>query len=54
VAETVVWTCLAFAILFGDLVNQWQESRVAPRTGPRALSAGIELQTAHAGVDEPV
>jgi uncharacterized membrane protein len=54
VAETVVWTCLAFAILFGDLVNQWQESRVAPRTGPRALSTAIELQTAHVGVDEPV
>jgi len=29
VAETVVWTCLAFAILLGDLVNQWQEPRAA-------------------------
>jgi len=27
VAETVLWVCLAFAILLGDLVNQWQASR---------------------------
>ena len=30
VAETVVWCCLAFAILLGDLVNQGYRSHVVP------------------------
>ena len=25
VTETIVWSCLAFAILFADLVLQWQD-----------------------------
>lgn len=53
VAETVLWACLAFAILLGDLVNQWQESHVPLKTGSRALSKGVVLQTAHVDLNEP-
>jgi len=29
VTETVVWTCLAFAVLIGDFANEWIELRTA-------------------------
>ena len=29
--ETIVWICLAFALLIGDIAVQWQESRRASR-----------------------
>jgi hypothetical protein len=40
-AETVVWACLAFAVLFADLVNQWQDSHAPLRNEARALSKTV-------------
>jgi len=40
--ETVVWSCLAFSLLFADVVLQWQElrrTRPAPATAPTTTGA---------------
>jgi uncharacterized membrane protein len=39
--ETVVWTCVAFSLLFADVVLQWQElrrARPAPARAPTAAA----------------
>jgi uncharacterized membrane protein len=45
ITETVVWSCLALAILFGDLGNQWHElASVRPRP-VKAQATGMALAT---------
>jgi uncharacterized membrane protein len=39
VTETIVWSCLAFAILFADLVLQWQDLRSTRSVPARAQTA---------------
>lgn len=39
VTETIVWSCLAFAILFADLVLQWQDLRSTRAVRARAQTA---------------
>ena len=39
VTETIVWSCLAFAILFADLVLQWQDLQRARRVPARVEAA---------------
>jgi hypothetical protein len=45
ITETVVWSCLALAILFGDLGNQWHElASVRPRP-VKIQATGMALAT---------
>jgi hypothetical protein len=45
ITETVVWSCLALAILFGDLGNQWHElASVRPRP-VKIKATGMALAT---------
>jgi hypothetical protein len=37
--ETTVWSCLAFAMFFADILVYWQDL-VASRAKPRAAVAG--------------
>jgi hypothetical protein len=39
ITETVVWSCLAFSVLAGDLANQWYELRSARLRPARAQAA---------------
>jgi uncharacterized membrane protein len=39
VIETIVWSCLAFAVLSADIVLQWQELRGSRRVLPKAQAA---------------
>lgn len=39
VTETIVWSCLAFAVLSADIVLQWQELRGSRRVLPKAQAA---------------
>jgi hypothetical protein len=39
VTETIVWSCLAFAILFADLVLQWQDLRRTRQIPAKAQTA---------------
>src|SRR5258708_4398376 len=43
--ETVVWTCLVFAVLFADIVLQWQELR-RPRSAPARAQAAVPATVA--------
>jgi hypothetical protein len=45
VAETVVWMCVAFSLLFADLVLQWQDFR-RPRPTPARVQPVPAVQTA--------
>jgi uncharacterized membrane protein YozB (DUF420 family) len=45
VAETVVWMCVAFSLLFADLVLQWQDLR-RPRPAPARVQPVPAVQTA--------
>ena len=39
VTETIVWACVAFSLLFADIVLQWQELRRAKPVAARVQSA---------------
>jgi uncharacterized membrane protein len=45
VAETVVWMCVAFSLLFADFVLQWQDLR-RPRPAPARVPPVPAAQTA--------
>jgi uncharacterized membrane protein YozB (DUF420 family) len=45
VAETVVWMCVAFSLLFADFVLQWQDLR-RPRPAPARVQPVPAVQTA--------
>jgi Predicted membrane protein (DUF2306) len=46
IAEIVVWSCVAVAVLIGDLANQWYELQSAPR---RQVRLRATSQTVTAG-----
>jgi len=48
IIETVVWSCLAFSVLVGDLANQWYELRSA-RPRPARTQAGLNVAVSAAG-----
>jgi hypothetical protein len=41
VAEIVVWTCVALAVLVGDIANQWYELSQAPRRIVRSVTSAV-------------
>jgi hypothetical protein len=49
--ETIVWVCLAFAVLAGDIVLQWQDLR---RTRPALPKSSVTVSVEAAAVGEPV
>jgi hypothetical protein len=45
ITETVVWSCLALAILFGDLANQWHELVAVRPRRVKIHASGMALAT---------
>jgi len=45
ITETVVWSCLAVAVLIGDLTNQWYELASEHTRRPSAPGAAIAVAT---------
>jgi hypothetical protein len=45
VAEIVVWSCVAVAVLIGDLANQWYELSAPRRQSGRVAPRGPALAT---------
>jgi hypothetical protein len=43
ITETVVWSCLAFSVLAGDVANQWYELRSARPRPVRAQAAQVAI-----------
>lgn len=39
--ETIIWTCLGLALLFADIVIQWQDIRPAHRVGAKAMPVTV-------------
>jgi hypothetical protein len=39
--ETIIWTCLGLALLFADIVIQWQDIRPAHRVAAKAVAVAV-------------
>ncbi len=52
--ETVVWTCLVFAVLFADIVLQWQELRRPRPAQAKPVPAAVGREPGLLGESAPV